>query len=295
MSKYSDEDLKRFCERRNFIFIKRIKGSYVEFICKKHKHKGVQKMLVNNLITGKTCGCSHRSYNKEDFVNNKNFPNNIEVLGEYINDSTPILVKCKECGKEWKITPNKLLHGRNCSNCNKQTRLEIKRKEFHNCIEKRWNITLITKYMGANSPISYICHKCGREHTISHASNLWKRRPPCPICNKSIHENEIAEWLDLHNIEYIRECVFYKCKYVENLKYDFYIPEYNLVIEYQGEQHFFPVNFKGGNYDATADFKKSQIRDGLKREYCKKHSVKMIEIPYFEQDKINEILSELFL
>lgn len=293
---YTDDKLREFCNKRGLTFVKRIEGSKIEFVCNKHPQKGIQVMWVTNLIRGKTCGCSHRNYTKEDFINNKNFPDNIEVLGEYVNDSTPILVKCTKCGREWKVEPNKLLHGRKCANCNKEARLEIKRKEFHNHIENQWkDITLTSKYMGAKSPISYICHKCGKEYTVSHAGNLWKRRPPCPTCNKSIHENEIAEWLDLYGIEYIRECIFHKCRHIDNLKYDFYLPEYNMVVEYQGEQHFFPVNFKGGDYDATVDFELNQIRDEIKRKYCKAHSIRMIEIPYFDQDKINEILSELLL
>lgn len=293
---YSDEDLKRFCEKRNLKFVERRDNSKVAFVCNIHPQKGIQEMKITNLRSGKTCGCAHRNYTKDDLLNNKKFPKNIEIIGEYVNDSTPILVKCKECGKEWKVEPNRLINGRTCSGCNKIARDKKNRENFLKKIELlAYDITIISEYQSVYKPITYICNKCGNVYTISYAGNLLKRKPPCNYCNKSLGEGIIGDWLENHHIEYIRECVFDKCIYKENLHYDFYLPNENMAIEYQGEQHYFPVNFKGGKHNPTEEFKNNQIRDNIKREYCQNHNIKLVEIPYFEKNNIATILSELLL
>ena len=293
---YSDEDLKGFCEKRNLKFVERKEHSKVAFICNTHPQNGVQEMKITNLRSGKTCGCKHRNYTKDDLLNNKKFPKNIEIIGEYVNDSTPILVKCKQCGKTWKVEPNRLLNGRKCSGCNKIARDTRNKDNFLKKIEAlAYDITVISEYQGTHKPITYICNKCGNLYTISYVGNLLKRKPPCSYCNKSLGESIVEDWLTNHNIEYIRECVLDKCAYKENLHYDFYLPDENIVIEYQGEQHYFPVNFKGGDYDPTENFVNNQIRDNIKREYCQKHHIKLVEIPYFEKNNVDSILSELLL
>lgn len=65
----------------------------------------------------------------------------------------------------------------------------------------------------------------------------------------------------------------------------------NIAYEYQGEQHYYLVNF-GGCDDETAkeNFRVSQIRDNIKREYCKEHRIPLIEIPYWEYDNMEDFL-----
>ena len=71
------------------------------------------------------------------------------------------------------------------------------------------------------------------------------------------------------------------------LSYDFYIPNHNLLIEYQGKQHEEPIEFFGGE----EQFKIQQEHDKRKREYAKNNGYKLLEIWYYDYDKIEEILS----
>ena len=75
------------------------------------------------------------------------------------------------------------------------------------------------------------------------------------------------------------------------LSFDFYLPDFNLCIEYNGHQHYRPVNF-GGISDKKAQKKyDAQIhRDQIKRDFCNKNNIKLIEIPYWNFDNIEEIL-----
>ena len=68
------------------------------------------------------------------------------------------------------------------------------------------------------------------------------------------------------------------------LRFDFFIPEKNTVIECQGEQHYKPVSMFGGE----EQLKLQQEYDELKRDYCKKNNIKLIEIPYTDYDIIDE-------
>ena len=78
------------------------------------------------------------------------------------------------------------------------------------------------------------------------------------------------------------------CADIHSLRFDFYLPQYNTAIEYQGIQHFEPVEYFGGE-------EKFVIRvrhDKIKKEYCKTHDIKLYYINYNEvvQDKLDELL-----
>ena len=69
---------------------------------------------------------------------------------------------------------------------------------------------------------------------------------------------------------------------------DFYLPDGNVVIEYNGEQHYMPVE----SWEGVPGFLKQQKRDATLRKYCKKHGYRLIEIPYTELRHIEEILEQ---
>ena len=91
-----------------------------------------------------------------------------------------------------------------------------------------------------------------------------------------------------NNIYYEKEKCFDGCKDERMLPFDFYIPQYNVCIEYQGQQHYHPVEvFKG-----EVGFEIRQKHDNMKRGFCKENNIKLIEIPYWEYDNIEKILKD---
>ena len=107
----------------------------------------------SNLLHGRKCpNCSgHRRYTQESFervVYSKN--NDIKILGKYVNTSTPVLVKCKLCGKLWKPTGESLLLGKGCSNCKQKNAIRLRiltQNEFENKMRGiNPNIEIIGKY-----------------------------------------------------------------------------------------------------------------------------------------------------
>lgn len=110
----------------------------------------------------------------------------------------------------------------------------------------------------------------------------------CPICNKSKGEIKIENWLKTNFIRYKPQKTFNGLKYKTLLYVDFFLLDYNIVIEYDGKQHFESIDFFGG--DKT--LKENQIKDNLKNEYFKEHNIKIIRIPYTEFEIIEEILKK---
>ncbi len=80
-----------------------------------------------------------------------------------------------------------------------------------------------------------------------------------------------------------------KHKYCGNLSYDFYLPNYNLLIEYQGEQH---EKYTLVFHTSKEDFNKQQEHDKRKKDYAKENEIELLEIWYWDFDNIEEILNK---
>lgn len=141
--------------------------------------------------------------------------------------------------------------------------------------------------LNSNKKYKFICPECGCEWgtALSHISRgTW-----CPVCNSSKGEKKINSWLRLNNINFIPQKEFEGLIGLggKNLSYDFYLPDYNLLIEYQGKQH---ERFVKGFHENKECFKKQQEHDKRKKEYAKKNNIELIEIWYWDFDNIDEIL-----
>ncbi len=120
------------------------------------------------------------------------------------------------------------------------------------------------------------------------------RNHGCAICNESRGEKQIRMCLKQFNIKYITQKKFTDCKNVltnYKLQFDFYLSDCNLAIEFQGKQHYYPVNFSDDWGVSNQKFEEQLMRDEIKREYCKKNNIDLLEIPYFLYDEIDDVLS----
>lgn len=212
---------------------------------------------------------------------------NIILLEEYINNYTKIKVKCKICNHEWNPFPTGLLSGHGCPECSRYN-IMLSENEFFDRINFCSNNTIIIHNSYNGLLLDYVCEckKCG---------NIWEtkgahliRGHACPKCKSSRGERIICSILDNHKIEYYFQKSFYELKGVGNkpLSYDFYIPKYNLLIEFQGIQHDITNDFFGGE----KQFKIQQEHDKRKREYAKQNNINLLEIWYYDIDNIESIL-----
>ena len=116
----------------------------------------------------------------------------------------------------------------------------------------------------------------------------------CPYCKTSIGENTIAEILRAKDIPFERECKFKTCKDENCLPFDFMIKLGSKLklIEYQGQQHYRPLNFGSTVKDARTMFAYVQKHDAIKRHWCQKNKIQLLEIPYWELKNIELLVKQ---
>jgi site-specific recombinase XerD len=112
-------------------------------------------------------------------------------------------------------------------------------------------------------------------HTNNVYTNISKR---CPYCNESHGEKEIMLYLEQKKIKYERQKTFIECKDKRKLPFDFYLPEYNMCVEFDGEQHFRKHNI-WGKFDSI------KKHDKIKNEYCFNNNIHLIRIKFDENIK----------
>ena len=170
---------------------------------------------------------------------------------EYINTKTKVCIICPEHGEFWQ-TPNNHLNGKGCSECGnlkiRKSKLKSQKlfiEQAHKIHGDRYNYDKV-QYIDGRTKVCIICPKHG-EFWQKPSSHLWKKG--CPLCCQSHLEEEVSLLLLRNNInfEYQKKFDWLKNKATNlPLSFDFYLPEYNIAIECQGEQHFKPVKYFGG-------------------------------------------------
>ena len=104
----------------------------------------------------------------------------------------------------------------------------------------------------------------------------------------SLGELRILKFLENNNIEYIPQHSFPDCKYKRVLRFDFYLPKYNLCIEFDGYHHYNENRRLVGGDSLLV----IQARDNIKNEYCLNNNIGMLRIPFWEKDNIYKILED---
>ena len=94
----------------------------------------------------------------------------------------------------------------------------------------------LNEYIDAKTPITHKCKICGYEWLVKPNHTLCGHS--CPKCNQSIGERTISQWLFDNNIYFIPQYSFDECMDKLSLPFDFYLPDYNTCIEYDGEQQY---------------------------------------------------------
>lgn len=142
----------------------------------------------------------------------------------------------------------------------------------------------LDKYKGTNIKINVKHIKCGHIYKVSPHKFMTGRR--CPFCKESHGEREIETWLSNRNVSHIRQKKFKNCRFKKELPFDFYLPDSNVCIECDGEQHFKKVDLFGGEKGLAM----RRLRDNIKDEFCEKEGIKLLRIKYNENTK--DVLSK---
>ena len=126
---------------------------------------------------------------------------------------------------------------------------------------------------------------CGNENFITTAAHLVTGNTKSCGCSTSIGEDIITSILQSNNIIFEKQKTFKDC--ILNTggfgRYDFFLPNQNRLIEYDGEIHFY---FTNSGWNTELNFKKIKEHDKIKNEWAAAHNIPLVRIPYWERDNI---------
>ena len=257
-------------------------------ICPEH---GEFWQLPSSHLTGRSCPlCANYQKKKKHLSNINEFIEKAKKVHgnkynysktEYINSQTKVCIICPEHGEFWQ-TPNNHLMGSGCQKCYDICRGQKQRSTTEEFIKKAKRIHgnkydySQTNYININTKICIICpiHGIFWQRPDSHLSNEG-----CPHCRESKLEKTIKKLLTENDVLFERQKRFPEWLGKQSL--DFYLPDHNIAIECQGEQHFKPIKLYGGE----KEFEHRKILDEEKLKKCTKHKITIL---YFSNRKINK-------
>ena len=234
------------------------------------------------------------SSNTNEFVKkaNKIHGNKFDYsLVEYINSNIKINIICPIHGV-FEQTPNGHLKS-GCPKCGKISMANKQRLTTEIFITKanlvhqnKYDYSLVD-YIDGNTKVTIICPKHGEFSQVS-SNHLYGIG--CTYCRESKGERDIGQFLEQNNIRFIRQYKFDDCRNILLLSFDFYLPELNICIEYDGRQHYEAIPLFGG----IETLNKQIINDNIKTQYCLDNGIKLIRIKYDEdiEERLNEHLNK---
>ena len=247
--------------------------------CKSNKHLGVKDSLESFIEKAHKIHGDKYDYSKV----------------EYVNSTTPVCIICPEHGEFWQTPSNHTnkIHPKGCDKCNRLKHSndeKISKEEFIERARKihsdKYDYSKV-EYVNFHAKICIICPEHGEFwQTPSH----HLRNEGCPICNFSKLELDIENFCKNNNIKYISQ---YNPNWAKKYRYDFYLPDYNTIIECQGIQHYKPVDFAGKGDDwAKKLFEKNVKTDKIKYELAVKNNCNIL---YYTSDdlKTNDEITSL--
>jgi predicted RNA-binding Zn-ribbon protein involved in translation (DUF1610 family) len=214
-------------------------------------------------------------------------------LTVYKKKDSLVKIICPIHGSFFQLAGNHLM-GEGCKKCAVENEGLRKRKIVETSIisqfqKKHGNRYDYQKaiYQGNLKKIEIICKKHG---SFWQAPANHRGGSGCPICRQSKGEAIILKWLKENNIEYVIQKRFKDCQDKRPLPFDFYLKDFNICIEYDGELHFkeYENSFKGTHKLATTN-----KHDEIKTMFCKEKNINLIRIPYWEKNNIEQILEKV--
>jgi very-short-patch-repair endonuclease len=226
-------------------------------------------------------------------------------LVNYTNNKTKVIVVCEKHG-QFDVYPHHHIKKKPtvCLKCFHETigpKCRMTQEEFiRRAKEKHGDLYdySLVNYVTIRQPIEIICkiHGVFKQLPGNHLAGRG-----CVVCNNSKGELRVKNFLDRYKIVYNTQEWFsgtqIECRNpltTRPLKFDFYLRDYNLCVEYDGQQHFNPYSFSNNKSDKTMkeNLEYRQYKDSIKSNYCLDNNIELLRIPYHNIDNIEEILKE---
>lgn len=221
---------------------------------------------------------------------------------EYKNYTTKMKYICKkheDYGVQT-ITLRDLLRNRGCYMCGRERTINSHKHPDSYWIKlcEERNFIFVGTYVKNNSTyIRYICKNHIEQGVQEKFAGNFLKCFNCPFCKASHNEVVISTILDKWGIKFIHQKRFDGCKDKYTLPFDFYLYDFNILIEYDGEFHYqcITLNGKIDRDLAMKNLIETQKRDKIKSDFCKDNDILLIRIPFWEQEDIESILFDHFV
>lgn len=224
-----------------------------------------------------------------DFIENKESP-----FSYLPNSSKNVFWKCPICNRSWKaIIQGRTRLGNPCSHV-ERNRKERKVPEsiMSELSQTRNARDLLDDFPHTTKKYWWKCSFCGHEWNCRLGDRISKESG-CPKCSSSKGEKRVSGFLSNANMRFAEQKTFDDCRNKRKLPFDFYLIDHNTIIEYDGEFHFDLPKFRFKNIEIFKDgIAQTQKHDTIKTKYCEDSGIKLIRIPYWEYDNIENILEE---
>jgi len=250
----------------------------VKIICREH---GVFEQIPFTHMNGTGCH-KCKKISKIDFINNGNIEKyDYSLIESVSNNKEKVEIICREHGVFKQSYNNHIGKKNDCPKC--YGKIKYSKESF---IERaliihgdKYDYSLV-EYVNRSTKVKIICkdHGVFEQEPMSHINS----KCGCRKCKISKGELKIINFLKSKNIKYEHLYI------VDKKEFDFYLPDYNTLIEYDGIQHFKPIIFFGGDLS----YKRQIFNDNKKNNYCLLNNINLIRIPYYEYDKIEILLNE---
>ena len=259
---------------------KRKNTIYWEFECSCEEHTRVIRAITDVKRSNKqSCGCADRKDYTGLTINGWYIIRYIKEKNGWLcvnnYNEEKIIESCSFADKRWN----------GLRNINKKFVSEYEELKEEWDYDKNVGIDINRITHGSMKKVWWKCKKCNNEWKSS--INSRAKGCGCPKCKSSWGEKKIDKILSKNNILFETEKTYDDCRDINKLKFDFYLPDYNILIEYDGRQHY----ANGGYWKVgDDDLEKIQKRDKIKNKYCQDNNIKLIRIPYWDYSNIEEIL-----
>ena len=202
--------------------------------------------------------------------------------------TTQVKWVCKcDCGKIKEIAGQSLRNGATQSCGCLQKEITIK-NSFKDLSNQRFGKLIALYPTGNKSGQNYIWHcqcDCGQECDVRGGDLTNGHTSSCGCLQTSLGEQNISKLLKENNIEFKTQYTFESCRYPNSnylVRFDFYLPELNRIIEFDGIQHF----QANGGWNNAASHSEVIKKDLFRNEWAAAHNIPLVRIPYWERDNI---------
>jgi hypothetical protein len=300
-----------FIEKANKIHNNKYDYSLVEYgknnrtkvtiICPFH---GDFEQIPNTHLSGGGCldCCDKKKKNTQIFIQKAKAKHGDKYdyrKVNYVDAHKKVIIICPLHG-EFEQKPSSHYYSNGCDKCGRETvslNLRSTPEQFIEQANKihnnKYDYSLVEYGKNNRTKVTIICPIHG---DFEQAPDPHLRGSGCLKCNESKGEKAVENFLTQFGKSFEREYKFKFCKNERCLPFDFYLPEDNLCIEYQGEQHYYAVKWsnKMSDEDCKKLFEKTTKRDQIKVKYCKEKGISLLTISYKHFDNIEDIIKTYF-